>query len=519
VFHHKFWALRNISFSIKKGTTVGVLGQNGSGKSTLLKILAGLMLPTEGHLTVNGKKSALIELGMGFHPLGISREEIDAKFNQMVDFSGIGDFIDRPVKTYSSGMYVRLAFSVAISIDPEILLIDEVLAVGDALFSQKCMRKLKEFQEQGVTIFFVSHDMSAIKNLCDEAMLLDQGRLIERGNPEEVSEYYTALIQKRYAEEVEEFTIIRKNEEEKLGKRHRYGNFDAAITKIKIINASGEEVGAVVSGEECIILLKAIFFEDVKNAVVGILIRDRLGNEVFGTNTGHYNQNTGPITKDEILSVNFRLRMNIGPGDYSITAAVHSDEYGFGGHYDWIDKAIAIRVLPSEPRFIGLSKLEPQIAMQRTNITDSSTIVNPLNMIFPDAPNHIEMGEEFQKFLIKGWHQSENWKGDKVRWTKKEPVFIMKISGKKIKLEIESLKPNIEREPISGELFCNGTSIGSFTLKEHGWRNLVFGLKDNLVDQVARFKFIMNNTWCPDDFFRSGDKRELGVCVRRIWCE
>jgi hypothetical protein len=140
-------------------------------------------------------------------------------------------------------------------------------------------------------------------------------------------------------------------------------------------------------------------------------------------------------------------------------------------------------------------------------------------MIFPDAPNHIEMGEEFQKFLIKGWHQSENWKGDKVRWTKKEPVFIMKISGKKIKLEIESLKPNIEREPISGELFCNGTSIGSFTLKEHGWRNLVFGLKDNLVDQVARFKFIMNNTWCPDDFFRSGDKRELGVCVRRIWCE
>ena len=168
---------------------MGVIGQNGSGKSTLLKILAGLMLPSSGTLTVQGKRASLIELGMGFHSeftgranvylnsalLGIPKEVIDSRFDRIVEFSGIGDFIDRPAKTYSSGMYLRLAFSVAVNVDPQVLFIDEVLAVGDALFSQKCVRKLREFQDRGVTIFFVSHDLGTIKNLCDEAMLLDQG--------------------------------------------------------------------------------------------------------------------------------------------------------------------------------------------------------------------------------------------------------------------------------------------------------------------------------------------------------
>jgi len=532
-FYQRFWALKNISFSIKKGITVGVIGQNGSGKSTLLKILAGLMLPSEGEVKMNGKTSSLIELGMGFHPefsgksnvylnsalLGISKEEIDAKFDQIVEFSGIGDFIDRPVKIYSSGMYVRLAFSVAISINPEILLIDEVLAVGDALFSQKCIKKLKEFQDHGATILFVSHDTGAIKNLCDEAILLDKGLLVERGNPGDISDYYMALIQKRYAEETKQFSFIQRIEDEEKRKRQRYGNFDAMIIDIRLLNSSGEEIGAILSGEECIIMVKTVFFEDVENAVVGILIRDRLGNEVFGTNTGFYHQNTGPVTKEEMMAVTFVLKMNIGPGDYSITAAVHPDKQGLEGHFDWIDKAISFKVLPSEPGFIGLSKLTPQIAIQRSKITNIVNLDNPLNMVFPNALDHIEMSEDFQPYLVNGWYQPEIWTEGSVRWTKKESVFIMKISGRKIKLEVSTSKPDIEKEPIIGEFFCNGMKIGSFILNGYGWKHMDFEIQEGLKGEVARFKIILNRTWRPDNFFRTGDKRELGVSVRKIWCE
>jgi lipopolysaccharide transport system ATP-binding protein len=532
-FHQKFLALKDISFSIEKGTTIGVLGQNGSGKSTLLKILAGLMLPTEGRVVVHGKTSSLIELGMGFHPefsgrsnvylnsalLGIPEREVDARFNEIVEFSGIGAFIDQPVKIYSSGMYLRLAFSVAISINPEILLIDEVLAVGDALFSQKCIKKLREFQGGGATILFVSHDLGAVKNLCDEAILLDKGHLVERGDPGEISDYYMALIQKRYAEETKQFSFIQRIEDGEKRKRQRYGSFDAMITEIRLLNPSGEEIGALLSGEECIILVKAIFFEDVEDAVVGILIRDRLGNEIFGTNTGFYDRHTGPIKKDEMVIVHFALNMNIGSGDYSITAAVHPDKFGLDGHFDWIDRAISLKVLPSEPRFIGLSKLTSQIAIHRSKITNRSDLDNPLNSVFPDAPDHIEMDEGYQPYLVKGWYPPETSAEGPVRWTKKEPVFIMKISGRKIRLEVRTSKPDLEKEPITGDVFCNGMKIGNFILDGDGWKRMEFEIQEELKGEVARLKLILNRTWRPDDFFRNGDERKLGVSVRRIWCE
>jgi hypothetical protein len=252
---------------------------------------------------------------------------------------------------------------------------------------------------------------------------------------------------------------------------------------------------------------------------VGILIRDRLGNEIFGTNTGYYNQHTGPVKKDEMILANFSVKMDIGSGDYSITAAVHPDKLGLEGHFDWIDKAISFKVLPSEPRFIGLSKLTTQISIQRLKNTNISNLDNPLNMVFPDALDHIEMNENFQPYLVKGWYQPEKWTEGSVRWTKKEPVFIMKISGRKIKLEVSTSKPNIEKEPVIGDFFCNGMKIGNFILNEYGWKQMDFEIQERLKGEVARFKFILNRTWRPDDFFRTGDKRELGVSVRRIWCE
>lgn len=534
-YHRTFWALKDISFSIRKGTSLGIIGQNGSGKSTLLKILAGLMLPSSGSVKVHGKISSLIELGMGFHPefsgranvylnsalLGMQKEEIDAKFNEIVDFSGIGEFIDRPVKIYSTGMYLRLAFSVAISVDPDILLIDEVLSVGDALFSQKCIKKIREFQERGVTLVFVSHDMGVIKNLCQEAILLDQGRLVDRGAPQDISDYYMALVQKRYTEETKQFTLIQRIGKEREKKKQRYGNFDAMISDIKLFNPSGEEIQGVLSGEICNIIVKALFFEDVENAMIGILIRDRLGNEVYGTNTGFHNQPTGRVRKDEMIFVKFSLAMNIGPGDYSITAAVHPDPYGLKGHFDWIDQALSFKVFPTEPRFIGLSKLNPQIEINRIKMAEPFGFnrSNPLNIVFPNTRDYIDMNESSQSYLVKGWYSPEEWAEGPVRWTAKEPVWIMKLSNKKIWFEVFSSKPDIESEPIMGDVFCNGKEIGHFVLTQPGWKSLVYEVQEKWIGEVVRIKMILNRTWCPDDYYKNGDKRKLGVAVKRIWCE
>ena len=209
--HTDFWALREISFEIPKGTTLGVLGQNGSGKSTLLSILAGVLYPSEGSFQIKGKVSAILESGSGFHPefsgrdnvymygsiMGLSKSEIDKKFNEIVQFSELGDFIDQPLRTYSSGMTVRLAFSVAVNVNPEILIVDEALAVGDAIFQHRCFRKIREMQEAGKTILYVGHDTEAVRNLCSQALLLDGGRIIESGDPNKVVNKYYALIAER----------------------------------------------------------------------------------------------------------------------------------------------------------------------------------------------------------------------------------------------------------------------------------------------------------------------------------
>ena len=209
--HEDFWALKDISFDIPNGTTLGILGQNGSGKSTLLSILAGVLYPSEGSFKVNGKISAILELGSGFHMefsgrdnvymygsiIGLSKQEIDARFDEIVRFSELGDFIDQPLRTYSSGMIVRLAFSVAVNVDADILIVDEALAVGDAIFQHRCFRKIREMQEAGKTILYVGHDTEAVRNLCTSALLLDGGRIIERGDPNSVVNKYYALIAER----------------------------------------------------------------------------------------------------------------------------------------------------------------------------------------------------------------------------------------------------------------------------------------------------------------------------------
>ncbi|HEY2934281.1 MAG TPA: ABC transporter ATP-binding protein [Acidobacteriota bacterium] len=373
-----FWALRNLSFQVIRGSTIGVVGQNGSGKSTLLKILCRLMLPSSGKVEISGRVSSLIELGTGFHPeftgrsnvylnaslMGFTREEIDDRFGRIVEFSGLKDFIDRPLKTYSSGMWVRLAFATAVCVDPEILLVDEALAVGDALFQQKCIRRLIEFQKQGATILFVSHDMSSVRTLCGRALLLDQGELLADGPPAKITEDYIALLAQKSSGDQLKFRSGEFEREQDAARQHRrYGSFTSEIKLVELLNSNGQKARAIVSGDQGTIRLQVLFHETMENPTIGILLRDRLGNDVFGTNT-YYHRCRIRVEPEELLVVDFGMQMNLGPGDYFLTVAVHSDRDHFEDCRDWIDNVLDFRVLPTTPEFIGLARLEPKVTIQ-----------------------------------------------------------------------------------------------------------------------------------------------------------
>jgi lipopolysaccharide transport system ATP-binding protein len=371
--HRRLEALKDISFIVDKGETLGIVGQNGAGKSTLLKILTGVFLPDSGIVEVDGKITGLLELGTGFNPeftghqniylnstlLGMSAEEIDNKIESIIEFSELGEFIYEPLKTYSSGMVMRLAFSTAIFADPAAFVVDEALSVGDAYFQQKCMRKIKAFKNDGGSIVFVSHDMNAVKVLCDKALLLDHGSVIEEGKPDNVINTYNFLLAKKT--KGEEVCLIDSDTDGKS-----YGNFKVEISSAKMLNAHGQATDLFVSGEECTVEIGLKGNEDAEAVTVGILIRDRFGQDIFGTNTCHMNI---PITikKDEEYMVRYCIdELNIGPGKYSLNPAVHRGETHLDECYQWVDLILSFEVVADKDfSFIGFSKLKPNIRIDR----------------------------------------------------------------------------------------------------------------------------------------------------------
>lgn len=361
--HHPNWVLKGISFTVKPGESVGIIGQNGAGKSTLLKILTGTTQPSEGSFTMEGRVSALLELGMGFHPdftgrqnafmagqlAGIGNNEIADLMPSIEAFAEIGDYIDQPLRTYSSGMTVRLAFAVATAVRPDILIVDEALSVGDAYFQHKCFDRIRQFKEQGTTLLFVSHDPGAVKNLCERALLLDQGLLVREGRPDEVLDYYNAVIAKREAD----YAIQQSRGE---GKRvvTRSGDGAARISNVKVY-AGNQPVNAVQVGDTVVVCVRVEFFREIHNPTVGIMFKDRLGNEIFGTNTYHLGLNLETCVPGQERQVVFRLPINFGVGHYSLTVAVHDGYSHLQGNYDWWDHVATIQVIPGrEVPFVGV---------------------------------------------------------------------------------------------------------------------------------------------------------------------
>lgn len=383
-YYREFWALNDVSFEVKKGETIGIIGRNGSGKSTLLQMICGTLTPTAGSIQTHGRVAALLELGSGFNPefsgrdniymnasvLGLSVYDIDDRFNDIVAFADIGDFINQPVKTYSSGMMVRLAFAVIANVDADILVIDEALAVGDAFFTQKCMHFLRRFMETG-TVLFVSHDTSSIKNLCSHAIWLEKGHIIKEGAPKEVCElYHEAFYEAQQGAStttrlvtVQPFSSSVTLKDQRLEYINNsnlrndlqifnfdpnaasFGKGNAKIIYVRLKDGTGSEMSWVVGGERVTLCIKVAFFENLTSPIVGFFIKDRLGQTLFGDNTFlSYSEQPVYCQKGSELQVDFTFDMPLLPvGDYSISAAVANGTQELHEQQHWIHDAVFFR--------------------------------------------------------------------------------------------------------------------------------------------------------------------------------
>lgn len=365
--HEVFWALRGLDFRVPPGQAVGIVGLNGAGKTTLLKILTGTTPPTEGSVHLEGRTSALLEIGIGFHPdftgrqntlmsaklTGLSAPQIAALMSSIEQFAEIGGHLDQPVRTYSTGMAVRLAFAVATAVRPDILIVDEALAVGDVYFQHKCVRRIRDFKAAGTTILFVSHDAAIVRTLCDRCLLLDQGRLIDDGPPDRVLDHYNALIATREAT-----TQILQAESQFGLVTTRSGTFEARLTSIDLLDQGGKPVRAFTVGDRARVRCQIRFSAPLHSPTVGVLIRDRLGNDVFGTNTYYVAPIADSYQAGDELEVEFAIDLNLGVGTYTVTVAVHSYDTHVVDNYDWWDKVIAFQVVPGpQPWFIGAACL------------------------------------------------------------------------------------------------------------------------------------------------------------------
>lgn len=400
--HYKeHYALHDLSFNVKKGECVGIIGTNGAGKSTILKIITGVLNPTEGEVKINGRISALLELGAGFNNeytglenvylngtmIGFSREEIDSKLDDILKFADIGDFINQPVKTYSSGMFVRLAFAVAINIDPEILIVDEALSVGDVFFQAKCYHKFEEFKKMGKTIVFVSHDLGSVNKYCDRVVLLDKGRKREEGNPKEMIDLYKKILVGQGEDDADaaaqgsessenQNNIENKSEKEnaatrkKAGKGNKnvadnkellwkskmtenpncsvYGNGDADIIDYCITDEHGNITNMVNKGENFVIKMKVRFNNDVNDPIMAFTIRDKQGTEIAGTNTMYEDVNTGMVKAGTIKEVSFTQKLDLKGGEYLICLGCTGFVNGSFEVYSRLYEVCVLQVLSSK---------------------------------------------------------------------------------------------------------------------------------------------------------------------------
>ena len=362
-------ALNDVSFSVKKGETVGIIGTNGSGKSTILKIITGVLTPTKGKALVEGRISALLELGAGFNAeytgvenvylngtmMGLTKEEIEKKLPEILEFADIGEYVYSPVKTYSSGMFVRLAFAVAINIDPEILIVDEALSVGDVFFQAKCYRKFEEFKRQGKTILFVSHDLSSIAKYCDRVILLNKGDKLGEGSPKEMIDLYKQVLVGQYKDE------DASNVKEGLNTDTlEYGSKKAKILDCKVFDHTGKNTNAIIKGTSFKIVLEAEVYEDLEAPIFAFTLKNVQGTEITGTNTMIEKKITEGIKGGTKLTIEYIQDMNLQGGEYLLSLGLTGFEKGEFTVYHRLYDCINITVV-SDKDSVGYYDMNSEV--------------------------------------------------------------------------------------------------------------------------------------------------------------
>jgi len=369
-----FNALTDISFSVNKGETLGIVGSNGAGKSTLLQIICGTLYQTSGEVSVHGKLAALLELGAGFNPeftgrenvylsaavYGLTHEQINARLNEILSFAEIGEFIDQPVKTYSSGMFVRLAFAIIAHVDADILVIDEALAVGDIYFTQKCMRFLKAFAEKG-TLLFVSHDTTSVVNLCDRAIWLKKGQLQKIGNAREVSEAYLSSV---YENKLPEKVLITAGDNQiSTFESAQFGVGGGRILSCLLLDADGNNLHILDRAQNVVVQVEVQALQDINQPIVGFFVKNRLGQHLFGTNTIQLLPDWQVMRAEEVCKVRFMFYMPLlATGDYSVGAALAEGNQIDHTQHHWIHDALAFKA-KADPHLTGFIAIDVSVTV------------------------------------------------------------------------------------------------------------------------------------------------------------
>lgn len=379
--HQQHWVLQDVNLAIHSGEAVGIVGQNGAGKSTLLKLVTGVVFPTQGTVVVNGRVAAILELGMGFNPeltgrqnarhaaslMGYSGKEIDDVISQIEAFAEVGQYFDESMRTYSSGMQMRVAFSVATAIRPDLLIVDEALSVGDSYFQHKSFDRIRQFKEDGSAILFVSHNMRDVRALCDRVVLLDAGKVIKDGSPAEVVDYYNAFISQKENIRRGEQVAVEQRVDDNGWVVTKSGNGEVAITSIRLVDAeTGNEVAVACVDQELALNIKVAIHSDIPQLVIGCYIRNKHGLVVWGTNTWHTGQVQFNLKKGDLLDLSMKFMCRLGPDSYSVSLAAHGSDTHVENNYEWNENIVVFDVVnTNKPIFIGVNWIDASISIAR----------------------------------------------------------------------------------------------------------------------------------------------------------
>lgn len=512
-----FTALREVDLQVRKGDCLGIVGYNGAGKSTLLQLIAGTLKATSGTIRSRGRIVALLELGAGYNDeftgleniymnaaiLGVPRELINARLPEIEAFAEIGDFINKPVRTYSSGMRVRLAFSMLTQVDPDIMIIDEALSVGDAYFAHKCVRVIRRFREEGRTLLFVSHDPQAVKTLCDHAILLDRGLVVRRGTPIDILDYYNAMIAAR-----EHDREIRQEELRTGRPTTRSGNRKAELERFELLDEQDRPVRAVLTGSVVSICCVVVFREPVENPTIGFLIRDRLGNNVFGTNTYHLKTKTGTFGVGERIEVCFHTTLNLGLGNYSVTLAAHAGPAHTDENYDWYDNLIAFSMIDNWPfHFVGVSALPVKVELAQTPRRLRRLCAWDQPVMFSDEGNA-------RIYQISGWNTAEQ----EFTWTQGRSAllaFELPSNDRDAELVLDVipyLAGNLSQQRL--EIYLGGEFLNSWELSSP--TSVTCLVPKRLIGREIQIELRCLDAVSPTELGAGVDTRQLGVAVRSL---